>query len=550
MKVIIEDIKLRRSVKGINILIFTIIFTVCLYFITINTVFKNRVLPGISFYGKDLSFLARGEVDTVMSEYATEKLPSVLGITVDGYRVEIPTSNLDVKLSSDPILNYGKGSNPLKVFYETVKLINGENLHPDYQFDIDPVIRRLPVTLDKNYAAQVHEGRVINCEKEMFFVHIDENELRTRIAEYFSQQGTVEMSLADISIFPDEGRIVKYCAEYISGKETIAHALNKLRYDKRIVFDDIFSMRVMSEDEVQWEINDKAYLKKILAAHKKNSELEIFDKGYEMHGKDLYLLRPPEEGGGLDVGRTIEAIDVWLLSPTEKLPYTYDSLDLALFSEDVNIIDFTKLIGSGKTRMKLYIDGERNLKVINAQAGIEEMHNRIVNPKEKFSFIKSLRLQPGGKTGTGRSFGGGVCNASTTLFRAVLESGLPIIERNGHTFYVDSYRWGSDQYEMNIVDAAVFADPEVDFVFKNNLSYPILLRIEIYTDENDYQYHIIHILTSGEAKDRRVEYGNWKRWNVRSDVLFFGSFERFVYEGDKKVLHDEFVNTYVDEPLD
>jgi len=68
--------------------------------------------------------------------------------------------------------------------------------------------------------------------------------------------------------------------------------------------------------------------------------------------------------------------------------------------------------------------------------------------------------------------GGGVCQVSTTCFRAAFWSGLPIVERSPH-----SYRVG--WYEPPVgLDAAVFF-PTVDLVFENDTDTPILILTEV-----------------------------------------------------------------------
>ncbi|WP_110513913.1 VanW family protein [Herpetosiphon llansteffanensis] len=64
--------------------------------------------------------------------------------------------------------------------------------------------------------------------------------------------------------------------------------------------------------------------------------------------------------------------------------------------------------------------------------------------------------------------GGGLCQVSTTMYRAVFNSGLPIVERYGHSYIV--------YYYENILgfDATVFV-PEVDFRWKNDLGTDIFM---------------------------------------------------------------------------
>ena len=62
--------------------------------------------------------------------------------------------------------------------------------------------------------------------------------------------------------------------------------------------------------------------------------------------------------------------------------------------------------------------------------------------------------------------GGGVCQVSTTLFRAGLSAGLPILERHPHAYRVHYYEEGG--YKPGL-DATVFA-PGVDLKMKNDTS--------------------------------------------------------------------------------
>jgi vancomycin resistance protein YoaR len=68
--------------------------------------------------------------------------------------------------------------------------------------------------------------------------------------------------------------------------------------------------------------------------------------------------------------------------------------------------------------------------------------------------------------------GGGVCQVSTTAFRAAFWAGYPIVERYAHGFRVS---W----YEPPVgLDATVYA-PQVDFKFRNDSTYYLLIETEV-----------------------------------------------------------------------
>lgn len=132
--------------------------------------------------------------------------------------------------------------------------------------------------------------------------------------------------------------------------------------------------------------------------------------------------------------------------------------------------------------------------------------NGVLIPKDKtFSFnetvgdISSLTgYQPAyiikeGKTVLGD--GGGVCQVSTTLFRAALNAGLPIVERNAHAYRVGYYENDSQPG----FDATVYS-PTVDLKIKNDTPGYILIETEI-----DEKNNLLTFKFYGKKDDRRVE---------------------------------------------
>lgn len=72
--------------------------------------------------------------------------------------------------------------------------------------------------------------------------------------------------------------------------------------------------------------------------------------------------------------------------------------------------------------------------------------------------------------------GGGVCQVSTTLFRALLAAGLPISERRAHAYRVGYY----EQDSPPGLDATVY-DPSPDLKFKNDTPSYLLIQTKVDT---------------------------------------------------------------------
>lgn len=137
-----------------------------------------------------------------------------------------------------------------------------------------------------------------------------------------------------------------------------------------------------------------------------------------------------------------------------------------------------ELVSEGETSFR----GSTPERLQNIRTATARFHGVAVPARATFSFLEHLGLVTlangyseswviyGDRTVLGP--GGGVCQVSTTCFRAAFFAGFPIVERLPH-----SYRVG--WYEPPVgLDAAVFS-PIVDMKFQNDSDFPILILTEV-----------------------------------------------------------------------
>jgi len=120
-------------------------------------------------------------------------------------------------------------------------------------------------------------------------------------------------------------------------------------------------------------------------------------------------------------------------------------------------------------------------RIYNIGLTASKINGVLVPPDEIFSFnqtVGDITAATGFKQAyvikEGRTVlddGGGVCQDSTTLFRAVLNAGLPVVKRTAHAYRVSYYEQGFPPG----LDATVFY-PSVDFQFKNDTPASILIQ--------------------------------------------------------------------------
>ncbi len=148
-----------------------------------------------------------------------------------------------------------------------------------------------------------------------------------------------------------------------------------------------------------------------------------------------------------------------------------------LTTEKVNKMGIKELIGTGTSLFQHSIES----RIYNVNLAASRVNGILVAPGETFSFAKAVGdvsyltgykqayVIENGKTVLGD--GGGVCQVSTTLFRAVLNAGLPIIERHPHAYRVGYYEEDSPPG----IDATVYV-PTVDLKFRNDTGHYILIQ--------------------------------------------------------------------------
>lgn len=160
-----------------------------------------------------------------------------------------------------------------------------------------------------------------------------------------------------------------------------------------------------------------------------------------------------------------------------RLPVFYSYSQKSPTIQDYYRLGVRELLSEGVTN---FAGSSRN-RIFNIQLATERLHERWIAPDEVFSWYKTVGdvtakngfreafVIVGDRTETG--VGGGVCQTSTTLFRAAFFAGLPIVERRPHSYQVSYYR-------PTGLDAAVYT-PYQDFRFKNDTPGYLLLLTQI-----------------------------------------------------------------------
>lgn len=200
-------------------------------------------------------------------------------------------------------------------------------------------------------------------------------------------------------------------------------------------------------------------------------EFRLIKDGKELNKKEFAKLF---KDAFLNSKKLVELPMLVVSGPGDKEKYGI----LALLGEGISTFK-----GSAAGRIhNLTLAAERTNGVLVAPGTIYSMNNSVGDVSAATGYDVAYIIQQG-RTVLGS--GGGVCQTSTTLFRAVLNSGLPVIMRNPHAYRV-SY------YEQNMpvgFDAAVYF-PSWDFQFKNDTPNYVLVQSSYNLDESSLTFKL------------------------------------------------------------
>ncbi len=166
------------------------------------------------------------------------------------------------------------------------------------------------------------------------------------------------------------------------------------------------------------------------------------------------------------------------------IPIPVLSIEPLVSTKQTNSFGIKERISIGYSEFPGSIPG----RIHNVALAASKLNGVLIAPGDTFSFNKtvgdisaatgyqSAYIIKDGRTVLGD--GGGVCQVSTTVFRAALNAGLPITERHEHSYRVHYYE---DDGSKAGLDATVF-NPTEDLRFINDTASYILIQTKTDTD--------------------------------------------------------------------
>ncbi|MBP9670365.1 VanW family protein [Candidatus Woesebacteria bacterium] len=252
--------------------------------------------------------------------------------------------------------------------------------------------------------------------------------------------------------------------------------------DEKIVIVDKDLVTLLSKSGEQTLFNHEAIKEYVVGLSPKLNK-EPQDARFEFEDGKVKEFAPGKDGVVVNLQFTISNLQTGIEKllneevKTETIEIAAERTPPKVTTEKVNELGIKERIGRGES----YYTHSIPNRIYNVALASSRINSALIPPGEEVSFNK-LVGEVSGATGYREAYiisggrtvlgdGGGLCQVSTTMFRAAMSAGLPILERWGHAYRVSYYELNSKPG----VDATVIA-PSKDFRFKNDTPGHILIQ--------------------------------------------------------------------------
>lgn len=476
----------------------------------------NKSASNTKILGKDYSHLSRSQIiDKLNQDFV---LPTNIKVEYQGKNFDISTASISASLDTNRIagnilyrrLDEGL-FNYIKYFFNPKEFSLSVN-YDSHQ--LSQAIENIASQIDKPFIPTelILKDKKISTNSGSIGLSLDQSKLQEQILnnlEFANFTETISLPLNSIGTIPDQNQVNQTISR---AQKLIGKSIVLITPSDRVTLND--------QTLISWIDFDNGFQKDKINLYSQNTSQSFkhdpIDAVFKFENNKVLEFQTAKNGIDIDSDQLSQDI-ISAFTNLENSDKTsiefnlsYQSTEPKIKNSDANDLGIKELIGSGTSTFK-HSSATRN---VNITKGSSIVNRILVAPGDTFSFIKSLgevTLEAGyakayiirqGKTEL--DVGGGICQVSTTLFRAMLNAGLDITERKAHAYRVSYYEEDSKPG----FDATVFI-PSPDLKFTNDTAHYLLIQSVLDMDARRLTYEIY-----GTSDGRKVEISNYRQWDA------------------------------------
>ena len=476
-----------------------------------QVIYAGRIFPGVSVAGVDVSGLSPNDAALKLSQTLSFPITGQI-LFRDGERIWV-AAPAELGMVFDPSAS-GLAAYQLGRKGGLFGALTGQIRAMGSGVDVSPVVifdQRVAYSYLQNVGTQVNRpvveaslqvqgteviaqpgqvGRLLNLDATLIYLGGQLQSFRDGEVPLVIQE--VAPRLMDVSSQADAARQILSQPLVLSVPNFREGDPGPWSYDVAVVANMIAVSRVDNGGQTELRVGlDPVALRAALNDLKTSVDRQPANAKFIFNDSTLQLeaIAPSRVGRVMDVEASIVLINDALLRGEHTVALSVAEAQPAVVDTATGAeLGITQQVGAYTS----YFCGSSEERIQNILASSGQFHGVLVAPGETFSMGNQLGdvslengyaealIIYGGRTIKG--VGGGVCQVSTTLFRAVFFAGFPIAERVPHAYRVSYYeKTASNGIDSTLagLDATVYF-PLVDFKFTNDTPYWLLM--ETYVD--------------------------------------------------------------------
>jgi vancomycin resistance protein YoaR len=494
-----------------------------LTFVGYHLAYWQKIYPGITVLGQSIGNQNLKTAEETINQLISQSHPQSALIlksasTDQIWHLELADFDYQATTTAEKAWQIGRSTNLFRNFQKKIRAwVHSIDFSLEYKLNQEILEQQIEQIASQVFvptiqpAVEIVEEKVeINPGKEG--LELNEKELITIIN---SRLALLDFSSIDLPLTKISSHLTNEEIEQ-----------TRIRAEKFLSKKLIFS--TVKATETTWELDDKQLVQLLSFDNGFNQEKIASwsadlapainqppqNAAFEFAQGRVTQFRAAKDGLALEEEKTIELIvnaliDLETSQETINIQLPIVSTPPQITIAEVNSLGIQQLIGHGLS----FFYGSISSRIHNIQLAASKLNGLLIPPGEVFFFNQSLG-DVSSATGFKQAYiikegrtilgdGGGVCQVSTTLFRAALDAGLPIIERRAHAYRVSYY----EQSSPVGLDATVF-DPTADLKFKNDTPAHLLIQAQ-----TDIQNRKLTFELYGTSDNRIVTISKSRIWD-------------------------------------
>ncbi|MFH1308902.1 MAG: VanW family protein [Patescibacteria group bacterium] len=541
--------KLNNLIHSRNTLIcIVIILIIIIFFFTLNTLNINKLNIGMRIAGISVSGLYINEAREAIQENCEEFLKKEISLNYKDSFWKTDLRNLGVEINIEQTLenalNKGHNKSLFKNIYWQARSLFGYNINPEYKINEVKLNNFLENNLASIHspaknASLIYENNEFKTTPSKEGVIIDKKELKKNIEKNINN---LEQNNIKLSLIKDKPEVLEN--ETDQAKQKANEILEKAPIDLLILNEKISTIdKEILLSLIIFEPNngildaklDQEKIKNYLITLSPLINKEPIDAKLTIRDGKVVEFALSQKGIILDLKDNIE-----IISKLEKqIELKINEAKPKITTDSINNLGITSLLAIGKSNFA----GSPESRIHNIRIGTAKFDGYLIKPDEEFSFNEILG-EVGEEQGykaelvikkdkTIPEYGGGLCQVSTTMFRAAVNAGLEITRRYPHSFAVK-------YYNPQGFDATIYP-PFPDLRFINNTPNHILIQAKIEEYKLMFEFY-------GTSDNRIVQIDGPYQYDIKEDGSMKATLTQKVYDKNNNIIIDKIFNSTYKSP--